>query len=69
MWLVGTNREHGARAAITAAVCAPLLGHRARNACCLVRGQSLVVWAIREGRMAAEGVDRHLMGGETVLTT
>ena len=34
-----------------------------------VRGQSLVVWAIREGRMAAEGVDRYLMGGETILTT
>ena len=34
-----------------------------------VRGQSLVVWAIREGRMAAEGVDRYLMGGETVLAT
>jgi glutamate synthase (NADPH/NADH) small chain len=33
-----------------------------------VRGQSLVVWAIREGRMAAEGVDRFLMHGETVLT-
>jgi glutamate synthase (NADPH/NADH) small chain len=25
-----------------------------------VRGQSLVVWAIREGRAAAEGVDRYL---------
>ena len=25
-----------------------------------VRGQSLVVWAIREGRLAAEGVDRYL---------
>jgi glutamate synthase (NADPH) small chain len=24
------------------------------------RGQSLVVWAIREGRTAAEGVDRYL---------
>jgi glutamate synthase (NADPH/NADH) small chain len=24
------------------------------------RGQSLVVWAIAEGREAAEGVDRHL---------
>ncbi len=34
-----------------------------------VRGQSLVVWAIREGRIAAEGADRYLMGGETVLTT
>ena len=34
-----------------------------------VRGQSLVVWAIREGREAAEGVDRYLMGGETVLGT
>jgi glutamate synthase (NADPH/NADH) small chain len=33
-----------------------------------VRGQSLVVWAIREGRMAAQGVDRFLMRGETVLT-
>jgi glutamate synthase (NADPH/NADH) small chain len=32
-----------------------------------VRGQSLVVWAIKEGRMAAEGVDRYLMHGETVL--
>ncbi len=26
------------------------------------RGQSLVVWAIREGRQAAHAVDRHLMG-------
>jgi glutamate synthase (NADPH/NADH) small chain len=32
-----------------------------------VRGQSLVVWAIREGRMAAQAVDRFLMRGETVL--
>ncbi len=31
------------------------------------RGQSLVVWAIREGRAAANGVDRYLMHGETVL--
>jgi glutamate synthase (NADPH) small chain len=31
------------------------------------RGQSLVVWAIREGRRAARGVDRFLMFGETVL--
>jgi glutamate synthase (NADPH) small chain len=31
------------------------------------RGQSLVVWAIREGRQAAQGVDRFLMRGETVL--
>jgi glutamate synthase (NADPH/NADH) small chain len=30
------------------------------------RGQSLVVWAISEGRQAARGVDRHLMG-ETKL--
>jgi len=30
------------------------------------RGQSLVVWAIMEGRQAARGVDRALMG-ETVL--
>jgi glutamate synthase (NADPH/NADH) small chain len=30
------------------------------------RGQSLVVWAIAEGRDAAIGIDRHLMG-ETVL--
>ena len=33
------------------------------------RGQSLVVWAIREGREAARGVDRYLMNGETVLPT
>ena len=32
-----------------------------------VRGQSLVVWAIREGRMAAQGVDRFLMRGDTVM--
>jgi len=32
-----------------------------------VRGPSLVVSAIREGRMAAQGVDRFLMRGETVL--
>lgn len=32
-----------------------------------VRGQSLVVWAIHEGRKAARGVDRHLMYGETWL--
>jgi glutamate synthase (NADPH/NADH) small chain len=27
------------------------------------RGQSLVVWAIREGRQCARGVDEFLMGG------
>jgi glutamate synthase (NADPH/NADH) small chain len=26
------------------------------------RGQSLVVWAIREGRQCAHAVDLHLMG-------
>jgi glutamate synthase (NADPH/NADH) small chain len=31
------------------------------------RGQSLVVWAIREGRQAARGVDRYLMRGQSVL--
>ncbi|TMB26395.1 MAG: glutamate synthase, partial [Deltaproteobacteria bacterium] len=31
------------------------------------RGQSLVVWAIREGRIAAQSVDRYLSYGETVL--
>jgi len=31
------------------------------------RGQSLVVWAIREGRTAAQSVDRYLMHGETIL--
>jgi len=30
------------------------------------RGQSLIVWAIAEGRAAAAGVDRFLMG-ETAL--
>jgi glutamate synthase (NADPH/NADH) small chain len=28
----------------------------------MTRGQSLVVWAIAEGRAAARGVDRYLMG-------
>jgi glutamate synthase (NADPH/NADH) small chain len=31
------------------------------------RGQSLVVWAIHEGRRAARGVDRFLMYGESYL--
>jgi len=30
------------------------------------RGQSLVVWAIREGRQAAHSVDKHLMGSTTL---
>jgi glutamate synthase (NADPH/NADH) small chain len=30
------------------------------------RGQSLVVWAIREGRQAAHSVDKHLMGITTL---
>jgi glutamate synthase (NADPH/NADH) small chain len=30
------------------------------------RGQSLIVWAIAEGRSVAAAVDRHLMG-ETAL--
>jgi glutamate synthase (NADPH/NADH) small chain len=34
----------------------------------MARGQSLVVWAIREGRLAAQSVDRYLSHGETVLT-
>jgi len=33
----------------------------------MARGQSLVVWAIREGRLAAQAVDRYLSYGETVL--
>jgi len=32
----------------------------------MTRGQSLIVWAIAEGRSAAAGVDRYLMG-ETTL--
>jgi glutamate synthase (NADPH) small chain len=32
----------------------------------MARGQSLIVWAIQEGRAAARGVDRYLMG-ETSL--
>jgi glutamate synthase (NADPH/NADH) small chain len=34
----------------------------------MARGQSLVVWAIREGRQAAQSVDRYLSYGDTVLT-
>jgi glutamate synthase (NADPH/NADH) small chain len=30
------------------------------------RGQSLVVWAIREGRQAAHAVDQHLMGATSL---
>lgn len=32
-----------------------------------VRGQSLIVWAIAEGRSAASAVDRHLSGHESAL--
>ena len=32
----------------------------------MARGQSLIVWAIAEGRAAASGVDKYLMG-ETLL--
>jgi glutamate synthase (NADPH/NADH) small chain len=32
----------------------------------LRRGQSLVVWAIREGRQAARAVDQFLMGSSTL---
>jgi len=32
----------------------------------MTRGQSLIVWAIADGRRAAKGVDRYLVG-ETVL--
>jgi glutamate synthase (NADPH) small chain len=30
------------------------------------RGQSLVVWAIREGRQCAHMIDRSLMGSSTL---
>ncbi|MEE9331753.1 MAG: glutamate synthase, partial [Methylophilaceae bacterium] len=30
------------------------------------RGQSLVVWAIREGRQCAKAVDEYLMGSSTL---
>jgi len=30
------------------------------------RGQSLVVWAISEGRAAARGIDTYLMGSTTL---
>jgi glutamate synthase (NADPH/NADH) small chain len=30
------------------------------------RGQSLVVWAIREGRQAARAVDQYLMGASVL---
>jgi glutamate synthase (NADPH) small chain len=33
----------------------------------MARGQSLVVWAIREGRQVAQSVDRYLSYGDTVL--
>jgi len=30
------------------------------------RGQSLIVWAISEGRQAAKGIDRYLMGSTSL---
>jgi len=30
------------------------------------RGQSLIVWAIREGRQAARAIDEHLMGASVL---
>ena len=35
----------------------------------MVRGQSLVVWAISEGREAARGVDQYLMGATALPRT
>jgi len=35
----------------------------------MARGQSLVVWAIKERRQAAQSMDRYLSYGETVLPT
>ena len=32
----------------------------------MARGQSLVVWALAEGREAARGVDQYLMGSSTL---
>jgi glutamate synthase (NADPH/NADH) small chain len=32
-----------------------------------VRGQSLIVWAIAEGRSAAAAIDAHFGGGTTAL--
>jgi glutamate synthase (NADPH/NADH) small chain len=32
----------------------------------LRRGQSLVVWAIREGRQAARAIDQYLMGSSAL---
>ena len=51
--------------------CVCLAGHRVGGPGVFVagdmgRGQSLIVWAIAEGRTAAAGVDRHLRG-ETAL--
>jgi glutamate synthase (NADPH/NADH) small chain len=33
----------------------------------LRRGQSLVVWAIAEGRQAAEGINRYLVNAESLV--
>jgi glutamate synthase (NADPH/NADH) small chain len=33
----------------------------------MTRGQSLIVWAIAEGRTAAKGVDQWLMGETTLV--
>ncbi len=30
------------------------------------RGQSLIVWAIAEGRRAAHAIDKHLMGSSSL---
>jgi glutamate synthase (NADPH/NADH) small chain len=35
----------------------------------MTRGQSLIVWAIAEGRQAARGIDRYLMGETTLPAT
>jgi glutamate synthase (NADPH/NADH) small chain len=32
----------------------------------MARGQSLIVWAITEGRQAAKGIDTYLMGATTL---
>ena len=66
----GPRRRARSRAAMSRPIRAPTSRRVDKVFACgdMRRGQSLVVWAIREGRQCAHAVDEYLMGA-TVLPT
>ena len=63
---VEKDARHNARAATDGEGCYQTNVDKVYAAGDVRRGQSLVVWAIREGRQAAREVDQFLMGSTTL---